>query len=302
MSPSPTSVRMDASRVTVIIPTYNPAPFLDALLPALAAQDIPRDRFLFVDSSSSDGSPERLLAFGGRVVSIPQAEFNHGGTRRMAVNLAPPADIVVMMTQDAIPATGDSLARLISAFIDPDVGMAYGRQLPRLGAGPIEAFARIWNYPATAEIRRLADRSRLGAKTIFCSDSFAAYRLTDLVAVGSFPDAAFAEDQIVAARMICAGRALAYVADAEVRHSHDYPVAQDFARYRQVGRFHGDEAWILDTFGRVEGEGARFALNEAAYLMRRAPLRIPEAMIRTFAKYAGYQAGRSEAHGSAAIR
>jgi len=286
----------DPSRISVVIPTLNAGPYLADLLPALARQGLPHDRFLIIDSQSSDRTRESFVEFGACVVEIDRSTFNHGGTRQYAVDLRPDADIVVMMTQDAIPQGTQSIVRLIDAFANPDVGMAYGRQLPRDVARGIERHARLLNYPKSSETRDINDRSRMGVKTVFCSDSFAAYRTRALRTVGGFPqDAFFAEDQIVAGRMLLEGWRLAYQGDAEVVHSHGYSVAEEFRRYFDVGVFHGRNRWLIDTFGAVEGEGIRFIRSELAYLARRDPLQLPSALVRTVMKYAGYKIGTREA-------
>jgi|GEM_PF-2944354 len=50
--------------------------------------------------------------------------------------------------QVALPAADDAIGRLVAAFADPEVGMAYGRQLLRPDSGAIGAHARLFNYPA----------------------------------------------------------------------------------------------------------------------------------------------------------
>lgn len=152
------------------------------------------------------------------------------------------------------------------------------------------------NYPAQSEVRSLDDRQRSGVKTIFCSDSFAAYRRSALDQAGGFPeDAFFAEDQLVAASMLLKGWHIAYRGDAEVVHSHGYTMMEEFRRYFDVGVFHGRNRWLIDTFGAAEGEGFRFVKSELAYLARHDPAQLPSAILRTFAKYAGYKIGSREA-------
>lgn len=286
---------IDPAHVSVVIPTLNAGPHLSALLPALRTQGLDPSQFLVVDSESTDGTPAAFRDFGATVVGIERRTFNHGGTRQRAVEMRPDASIVVMLTQDAIPQHPDTIARLVAAFADPAIGMAYGRQLPRPVARGIERHARLMNYPAQSETRGLEDRARVGVKTVFCSDSFAAYRTSALAAVGGFPeDAFFAEDQLVAGRMLLEGWQIAYRGDAEVIHSHGYTIAEEFRRYFDVGVFHGRNRWLIDTFGRAEGEGVRFIRSELAYLARHDPLQLPSAMVRTFAKYAGYSMGARE--------
>ncbi len=284
------------SGVHVVIPTLNAAAHLPVLLPALARQGFEPERYLVVDSQSSDDTREAFSAFGARVVEIDRSTFNHGGTRQRAVEMLEGAQIVVMMTQDAIPQSDDAIAQLVTAFDNPAIGMAYGRQLARPVARGIERHARLLNYPPTSEDRGLEDRDRNGVKTVFCSDSFAAYRVDALTAVGGFPgDAFFAEDQLVAGRMLMQGWRLAYRGDAEVVHSHGYNVREEFRRYFDVGVFHGRNPWLIETFGRAEGEGMKFVRSELAYLIRHDPAQLPSALVRTAAKYAGYKMGAREA-------
>ncbi len=282
-------------RLALFLPTYNAGPYLDALLPALKRQTLQPDRFLAIDSSSRDDTAERLRAFGAEVEIIPQAEFNHGGTRRKAAERLSDADILLMLTQDAIPAEPETIERLVAAFQDDSVGLAYGRQLPRPEARAVERHARQFNYPAESAVRSLEDKDRLGLKTVFCSNSFAAYRMQALQSVGSFPqDAVFAEDQIVSGQMVLKGWRLAYMGDAPVIHSHDYTITEEFKRYFDVGLFHARNGWLRESFGRAEGEGARFVRSEIAYLARHEPLSIPGAALRTGAKYLGYRLGLNE--------
>lgn len=286
----------DLGRVRVVIPTLNAGPYLSALLPALARQGLAPDQFLVIDSQSSDDSCEAFRAFGAQVVVIDRSTFNHGGTRQRAVEMCLEADIVVMLTQDAIPQGDKAILHLVEAFADPRVGMAYGRQLPRSVARGIERHARLTNYPERSETRSIADRTRTGVKTVFCSDSFAAYRTSALANVGGFPeDAFFAEDQLVAGKMLIEGWHIAYRGDACVEHSHGYTIGEEFRRYFDVGVFHGRNRWLIETFGAAEGEGLRFIKSELAYLARHDPGQIPSSVVRTFAKYAGYKMGSHEA-------
>ena len=60
------------------------------------------DQILIVDSSSDEGTRELAVAEGYRVVRIDRCDFNHGGTRQLALELVPWASLVVYLTQDAI--------------------------------------------------------------------------------------------------------------------------------------------------------------------------------------------------------
>jgi rhamnosyltransferase len=283
-------------RTGLVIPTLDAVGFLDTLLPLVLNQGLALSRVLVIDSSSQDGTADRVRDLGVRVKVIPRNEFNHGGTRRYATSLLPEAEFLVFMTQDAVLASSDAFLHLVRAFEDPEVGMAYGRQLPRPEARAIERHARLVNYPANSALKTFADRSRLGARTLFCSNSFAAYRREALTAVGGFPeDVFFGEDQVVAGRMLIAGWKLAYEADACVFHSHGYSLREEFKRYFDIGIFHARNPWILETFGRVGSEGAKFVRSELTYLRKHEPQSVPSALARTFVKYLAYRIGQHEA-------
>jgi rhamnosyltransferase len=200
------------------------------------------------------------------------------------------SEVVVFLTQDAVLSAPDSLEKLIASFVDPEVGAAYGRQLPRSGASLIAAHARLFNYPPVSRIKSIQDAPELGVKTFFISNSFAAYRRAALMEVGGFPhDTILAEDNIVSARMLLNGWKVAYVADAQVYHSHNYTLMQEFRRYFDIGAFHSHESWILERFGRAEGEGARFVRSELLFLWREGPTLIPSSVLRTAAKFIAYR-------------
>lgn len=284
-----------AERIAVIIPTYNAARYWNALSAGIRAQTLVPDRKIVIDSSSKDSTAELARRDGFEVLEIAPQEFNHGGTRQMGAEYVGDANIFIYLTQDAVPFAADAFANLVRAFADPEIGAAYGRQLPREKASPIEAHARHFSYSAEPMVRSWESRKTLGFKSIFFSNAFGAYRREALMSVGGFsPDVIFGEDTLVVARMHRAGWKTAYVADAMVRHSHDYSIAEEFRRYFDIGVLHARESWLIDHFGSASGEGRRFVVSELKHLLKQAPLHVPSAVVRTFAKYLGYKIGRRE--------
>ncbi len=283
-----------SSTFTIVVPTLNASSDWESFASVLSASVDP-DQVLILDSESTDGTPELARASGFRVKTIERAEFNHGGSRQMAAEMLPDSDILVYLTQDAVLHGPWALECLMSAFADSSVAAAYGRQLPRPNAGAIEAHAREFNYPAVSETRDLESRKRLGIKSIFISNSFAAYRRSALMEVGGFPsDIIFGEDTVTAGRFLLAGWNVAYVAEAQVYHSHAYTWQQEFNRYFDIGTLHARENWLLAEFGRATGEGGRFVQSEWKYLWSRNPWLIPSALIRTALKLVGYKLGLME--------
>ena len=278
----------------VVIPTLNAADDWPRFVSHLSSS-IPADRVLVLDSSSTDGTADLARTAKFRVHTIARAEFNHGGTRQLAADLLPEADVLVFLTQDAVIAGSDAINKLLEPFADPNVAATFGRQLPRVGATPIETHARIFNYSKQSDIRILKSREQLGFKAIFISNSFAAYRREALMAVGGFPrEVIFGEDTITAARLLLSGWKIAYVAEAQVYHSHSYSWMQDFKRYFDIGVLHARESWLLQEFGSTGGEGSRFVRSELNFLWPRHWWFIPSALIRTALKLVGYRLGRIE--------
>lgn len=286
----------EVEKLGLLVPTYNAGKAWRRWLTALANQTCKPDWCLVIDSGSIDDTVEWARQSGLEVYVISARQFNHGGTRQFGVNMLVDAEIVIFLTQDAILADEHSLANLVGVFRDKSIGAVYGRQLPHAEAKALGAHARIYNYPSQSQVKTLADAPRLGIKTPFISNSFAAYRREALEAVGGFPDnVILAEDMVVAARMLMRGWHVAYCAEAKVYHSHDYSMLEEFRRYFDTGVLHAREKWLLETFGNAEGGGMGFVLSELVYLAKNAPWLIPLALMRTGAKYLGYRLGMNEA-------
>ncbi len=280
---------------TVCLPTLNAAKTWPAVECALKAQIVQPQQVIVIDSESTDDTAQLVRRAGFSLVSIARKDFRHGATRQIAADIASDSEFVVYLTQDALLASHDAISVLLRAFENPEVGAAYGRQLPRHGAKPIETHARLFNYPPVSDLRSAESIATLGFKTIFFSNSFGAYRRSALQTVGGFPlDANFGEDTLVAGRLILKGWKIAYVAEAQVFHSHDYTCREEFYRYRTVGELHAEHPWLFREFGGASGEGLRFVKSEIRLLAKSAPHLIPNAILRSVCKYLGYTLGRAE--------
>lgn len=287
---------MSHLRFAVIVPMLNAEPDLAQFIPAFQAQSLQPDRFLVLDSSSTDKTADICRAAGAEVVVIDRSDFNHGGTRMQGTRLvADDCDIAIFLTQDAILASATAFETILAAFQEPAISAAYGRQLPRENALAVETFARLFNYPDTSRTRSKADIPTYGFRTCFCSNSFAAYRISALIEAGGFPkDTIFGEDALAVGQMVLNGGSVRYVADATVRHSHSYSLIQEFRRYFDIGVMHSRSQDLLQHFGSPSGAGREFVLQELRYLAKHSPLRIPEACVRTLLKYTAYKLGRKE--------
>jgi rhamnosyltransferase len=280
-------------RFSLCVPIFWPGAYWERFVSACAMQTC-RPAFALVVSSGANPADLELAATAGfKCQTIEAAGFDHGGTRQAAVaGIADMTEILVFLTQDAILATPDALEILLKAFDDPCVAAAWGRQLPQDDATPEAAHARGYNYPARPRSVCADDIPELGIKAAFCSNSFAAYRISSLKAIGGFPSqAVLGEDMHAAARLLQAGYRIAYVADATVFHSHNYSPWQEFSRYFDTGAFHAENPWLLEQFGRPLGEGRRFVASQLGYLWENTPSSIPGAMLANVGKYLGYTLG-----------
>jgi rhamnosyltransferase len=275
----------------LIIPTFNAAAYFPALDAMLKKQGLDPKQILFIDSCSEDATAKMVAEAGYSLWQIEKKDFRHGTTRAAALNYFPDAAFLIYLTQDALPTSEDTIRRLLDVFEDPGVGSAYGRQIARPVAGPIERHARMFNYPETSEIRDYSMRVEKGFRTAFHSNSFAAYRKSAMEEVGGFQNTIVSEEVSLVARMLLAGWRNAYVADAQVIHSHNLTLSHEFSRYFDIGVHHNMERWIIDQFGDVGGEGRNFIVSETRYLWSVDPALVPLAFLHNALKWLGYRTG-----------
>lgn len=278
----------------VIVPTFNASSHWDSLHAALQQQGLSKRQVLIIDSSSTDNTRELVKRAGYRLKVIAKQDFRHGATRQMAADLVH-KQFLIFLTQDAIPGDPHCFSNLLSAFEDPDVGAAYGRQIARPDATPLDRHARLFNYTETSEVRDFSSSERMGFRAAFFSNSFAAYRRTAFEQVGGFPVGTIVSEEVsVAARMLMAQWKIAYQAEAIAIHSHRQTLRQEFRRYFDIGVHHGREKWIIDLFGAPGGEGRAFVRSQMAYLWSVQPSGIPVALLRDASKWIAYWLGTHE--------
>ncbi len=285
--------------LSVIIPIFNGAAFLDQLLSALVSQTRMPDEILLIDSSSTDASLVRVEQYMEkypfiRLYQIPQQDFDHGGTRTIAARLAR-KDILLFMTQDALPAENTTLERLLHAFTkDPKIAAAYGRQLPAENANFFGEHLRLFNYPQKSQIRSQQDWNHYGFKTVFISNSFAAWRRDILKKQGYFPEhLVFGEDTLLLSQLLTKGYSVAYVSGSAVYHSHNYSIVQDFKRYFDIGVFHETQAEHMLRHGNPTGAGKKYVRSELALIAEKKKYHLlPEFFLRNLCKFVAYKIGR----------
>lgn len=305
------------NEIELIVPVYKPGIELAALLAKIREQSrMPGSIHLLVTAEEDEfaeicerytryweenrSSRERINYGTLRFTRIAPEDFDHGGTRHRGA-MESRADVLLFMTQDAVPADAYLVENLIRALGSseetakegPVVAAAYARQLPAQDCNPIERFTRGFNYPEENLIKTAADLPRLGIKTFFCSNVCAAYRRDVYKELGGFPRRTiFNEDMIFAAGVIRAGCGVAYAADARVIHSHHYSGWQQLRRNFDLAVSQADHP---EVFGEVasEGEGIRMVKQTAAYLCKSGRGYLLLKLVwQSGCKYLGYLLGK----------
>lgn len=280
--------------VDVIIPIYHPDEKLEKLLKMLYKQSVKPNRVILLQTVEVEGQVQQLPLIEGSnitVFPIEKKAFDHGGTRKYGASLSN-ADILMFMTQDAVPVDELLIEKLLEPYSDPWVGASYARQLADESVGLIERYTRHFNYPKQSRVKSLEDIEELGIKTFFCSDVCATYRNSVYWKLGGFVEKTiFNEDMIMAAAMLRLEYRVAYVAEAKVLHSHKYTYRQQFTRNFDLGVSHKQYKEVFHGI-KSESEGIKLIKNTMKYLCEKKKYYLlPDLIISSGFKYLGYQLG-----------
>ena len=285
---------MENIKVDVIIPAYHPGKEFSTLIERLTKQTFPIHRIIVMNTEETYWNKELEEKFSIlEVHHLKKQEFDHGATRRRGAELSD-AEILIFMTQDALPADRNLVGNLVQAVAGNEkTGAAYARQLPKNDCGFLEKYTRSFNYPEQSCLKTEKDVETRGIKTYFCSNVCAAYDHRIYNEIGGFPEhAIFNEDMIYAGWMVKKGYAVAYAAEAKVYHSHNYSCSQQFHRNFDLGVSQAEHPEIFEGVP-SEGEGIRLVKRSLGYLIRTGHFwLIPQLIWQSGMKYAGYFLGK----------
>jgi len=239
-----------APRIAVAIPTLNAGPDFGSVLDAVLSQTGPYElEVLCIDSGSTDGTLARIAEREQvRLIQIPGSQFNHGGTRNLAIERSD-ADYVAFLTQDALPASDRWLFDLAGLLRStPNAALAFGRHLPYAEASPFVTrdlelhFHRFKDGPLAVSRDTERELFETGHQDWlnflrFSSDnnSCIAKRVWETLPL---PEVDFGEDQLWAWQVIQGGYAKVYVDAAAVYHSHNYGIDETRRRARTEAGFY----------------------------------------------------------------
>ena len=280
--------------ITVVIPVKDGGEDLMRCLDGVAAQRVDEEvEVVVVDSGSTDASVDHARAAGAVVTEIDPAEFGHGRTRNLGVQIAR-GELLVFTSQDAVANDERWLAGLAAAARSgAEVAGAYGRQLPHHDARPPERFFLDFMYGPEPRVQRLRDGEELTFETTLFSNVNAAIPRWALERFPFRDDLTMSEDQEWSRRALRAGFSLVYEPEAGVRHSHAYTVRSAFRRFFDSG-VSAEHAYVEGDASRaaLRRAGTRYAREELAWLWQSGQRRwIPYTAVYELGKFAGLQLG-----------
>lgn len=279
---------------SVIIPTYNAEKSLDDLLSLLHNQTIKPFEIIIIDSQSTDQTKSIATKWGERFIPIQKSDFDHGGTRNIAVSYSS-TDYFLLMTQDALPVNSKLFENLYSSFVeDSSVAVSFARQIPYDNSSSVEKLTRQFNYPLESNIRSMDDINKYGIKTFFLSDVCALYSREKFEIVGGFTSPVLTnEDMLIASSFLHHGYKIAYQSSAVVYHSHNYSLIQQYKRNFDIGAFLSMYADRFPVKNEI-GEGLKMIKFATCTLLQQFKfISVFCLFISSFAKFLGNRAGRN---------
>lgn len=281
-------------KVDVIIPTYRPDEKFLQTIQRLLEQTVCPEHIWIVNTEERYWKKEiEALSRKIQVIHIGKQEFDHGASRNLGASQSK-ADVILFMTQDAVPADKYLIASMLPYLEEENTVAVYARQLPNTDCSELEKYTRSFNYSDTSKVKSKKDLQELGIKTYFCSNVCAAYKRRVFAERGGFINRTiFNEDMIYCAGVIQDGYSVAYAAEAKVYHSHNYTAREQLKRNFDLGVSQADHPEIFQGIS-SENEGIRLVKNTVAHFIRVGkPWIICSVVVQSAFKFIGYKLGKN---------
>lgn len=260
--------------VSVVIPIWNAESYLPTLLPMLFCQEgVDLQEVLLLDSMSTDRSVEIAEGFENLRI-LPISDFSHGGTRNRGIQEAK-NEIVVLMTQDALPQGKEWMQHLIAPLSQEKTAYTFSRQIPYPGTNPLEAYYLEQKFSAQhSKIYQVENKKIESLDQVFCSNVSSALKRSIAMEHPFEASLIMGEDQQFSRDLQLAGYAVEYVHDSVVVHSHNYSLMKTFRRYfdsvvaiTQIFPSHPLNA--------SASEGIDYMKHEFVFLLKNHPVYLP---------------------------
>lgn len=280
-------------KVDVMIPAYKPGEKFLQTLQRLLSQTMAPNHIWIVNTEEAYWNPQlEKLSSKISVRHIKKSEFDHGATRNLGVSQSK-ADVILFMTDDAVPADEYMIERMVAYFKKEKTAAVYARQLPKEDCSLLECYTRAFNYPDTPKVKGREELQTMGIKTFFCSNVCAAYRRELFAKRGGFiSPTIFNEDMIYCGGLVKDGYYVAYAADACVYHSHNYTPMEQLRRNFDLGVSQADHPEVFSGIS-SESEGIRLVKQTAKhFIQEKQPGVVISLIVQSGYKFLGYQLGK----------
>ena len=202
--------------------------------------DLPVDEVIVVDNGSTDGAPELISSWGGKVSLLPLGENIGAAALNRAVKLAQ-SDLIMILDDDSYPLQG-ALEELVEAHgRNPRLGVAGGRVIEVDARGAMTADGTApgsfdWFFRPSPD----HDGARDGFPASFFGQCGCLVRREAFLGVGGCfePYFFYGEELDLTARLVAAGWEVRYFPDAAFAHQRSRsvrgrdPAVRRMLRYR----------------------------------------------------------------------
>ncbi|HAZ09894.1 MAG TPA: hypothetical protein DCY56_02135 [Candidatus Omnitrophica bacterium] len=210
--------------VSIIIPTKNAGERLDSVLKGIFTSKVNFGyEVIVVDSGSDDNTRKIIDRHPVKLIKIEPLSFSHGGSRNTGADNAA-GDILVYLSQDAMPKDERWLASLVSGFNDRNTAGIFGRQIPDGSSSALEKFFLQYVYPDYKIIKDSVNPDNCILQDIFFSDVNSAIRKSEWENNRFREDLIMSEDQAWSRDMLMKKKKIVYEPQAAVYHSHNYTI------------------------------------------------------------------------------
>ncbi len=204
----PWNLRLDPSylpRISIIVPTYNEAQFIEKKLDDIYSQDYPRDRveLIVIDSASTDDTPELVRKWSEshsdislKLIVEPVRRGKAWALNEALKHVSSDSEIAIITDVDSWWPDRNTLRKVANLFADPIVGAVSCIKVPH-SDGVESSYRSFYNTVRVGE-------SKVWSTPIFHGE-LAAFRKRLLEEIGGFPTDIGADDSHTATKIVSMG-------------------------------------------------------------------------------------------------
>ncbi len=282
--------------VSIILLTKNGGSRLEELMQSIRTQKYNgKMEVVAIDSGSQDGTVEILEKYDVELFKIKPEEFHHSKTRNLGAEKSK-GDILVYLTQDALPVDDYFLINLLKPFDKENADIVYGRQIANHDAKKMDIFFYSYYYPKKIRVlkkKHAKNPKKFYMENIFVSDVCSSIKREVWNNVSFDNDVPMAEDKDFALRALQAGYKIIYEPEAAVYHSHDYSLSSLFKRRFKDGAAFASIA--LEGKDNFVNKGLKYFLEQMKYFIKNKYfLQLPYALIYNFVYFFAVFLGNNE--------